>query len=331
MRNVVVVGAGPAGLAAAIHARRAGAEVVLVDQNPQCGAKLLATGGGHCNVANLRPPEEWPPLFGRRGRFIAPALAFLPLESLRRWFENLGEPLVAQDGFHLFPESRSAKRVRDALRREAEFLGVGILLSSRCERVLVEDGAAVGIGLATGGALRGRVILATGGKSYPATGSDWSGCRIAERLGHTVAPPTPGLVGLRTGSIDSGLAGVILPNARVSFKAKGRREESGEGELLFTHTGVSGPAVLDLSATVCQNIPAALAIRWSAGMDAGVWRGVFDGARAGSCFTKSVRNSRERVRTAAARISGMPTASGPAVRTADVTLRDGNADAARYS
>lgn len=284
-RKIIVIGAGPAGLAAAIFAQRAGACVTLLERNAHCGAKLLTTGGGHCNAANLRPAEEWPKLFGKQGRFITPAMRALPREALENWFARLGDPLIAQDGFHLFPQSRSAKKVRDALRDEAESLGVNIQTNTRCTGIIVEDTTATGVRTDSGEHFAEAIIMATGGKSYPATGSDWLGCTIAESLGHKIIPPTPGLAGLRAAAPDPELAGLVLPDATVTFKTKGRKPESGTGELLLTHTGISGPAVLDLSATVCESIgetktlPATLHIRWTTKMPAENWRIFFEQTR----------------------------------------------------
>ncbi len=259
MIDVCVVGAGPAGLAAAIQSAKRGARTLLLERNAQAGVKLLATGGGHCNAGNLLPEEEWPERFGRRGRFIVPALRRLPTARLREWFRELGQPLACGDGFHLFPESRSARGVRDALLAQALRLGVEVRYGCRAEST--EDIAA------------GSIILATGGRSYPATGSTWDGCRMAERLGHAITPARPGLVGLRAANLDAGLAGVVLPRARVVFRKKGRAGEIGVGELLLTHGGVSGPAVLDLSASASPEPgkESVIFITWHDGMDKPAW------------------------------------------------------------
>lgn len=307
MPRILIIGAGPAGLSAAVHALRASpaAQVALVDHAPRCGTKLLATGGGHCNATNLRPAREWPPLFGKQGRFITPAMNFLPREKLEEWFKNHGDPLETTDNFHLFPKSRSAKNVRDALQSEAESLGAQILLNTRCAQILTDAGTntVTAALLESGGTTKetpaDAIILATGGASWPSTGSDWSGCRMAEALGHTVAPPAQGLVGLRTNAVSHALSGLILPRARVAFKAKGRKEESRTAELLLTHTGISGPAVLDVSATVCaviakEQTPQTIRIRWNAEMDEKAWRGYFATTRAAAGRTTIATLLRER-------------------------------------
>lgn len=267
--RVCVVGGGAAGLSAAIHAAKAGADVTIIERNPQCGIKLLTTGGGHCNVTNARPLAEWPPLFGKKGRFITPALSRMDTSALCAWFEELGQPLVLKDGFHYFPASNSAKAVRDALAAEAEPLGVRMLFSRRVTAAAMADVENE----------YDKVILACGGKSYPKTGSTGDGAAIARALGHKVTSFVPGLVGLKTPDLDADLAGLVLPDTTISFTRKGAKSGAiiGNGELLLTHGGVSGPAILDLSASVNEALaegekePPVIRISWTAGRDQKYW------------------------------------------------------------
>lgn len=262
MKNVLVVGGGPAGLSAAIHAAQAGASVTLAERNGRTGAKLLATGGGHANISNVRPPEEWPALFGKHGRFIVPAMRHMPLSGLKHWLDDLGEPLECADGFHYFPKSNSARAVRDALLARAETLGVRILYNNRLTDIPESHDA---------------LVIATGGKSCPDTGSTGDGYALAEKLGHAVKPLHPGLVGLQTKTVPPELAGLVLPDAFVSFKRKGKKAVSDQGELLLTHTGVSGPAILDISGEAAEALgegtaqPLRLGIRWAAELDGNFW------------------------------------------------------------
>ncbi len=274
MKTIVVMGAGPAGLAAAIAAARCGAAVRVLERNDQPGKKLLVTGGGHCNVTNAQPLAEWPSGFGRRGRFIVPALERLSHAALFDWFRNLGQPLVCRDGRHYFPESSSARAVRDALVAEATRLGVVIETGRRVTDVIVCDGVAVAVAVGKEEIPGDAVIVTGGGRSYPGTGSTFDGAAMAERLGHRVATAHPGLVGLRTPDLPDSLAGIVLPDALVRFRTKGAKAIEGRGELLLTHTGVSGPAVLDLSASVASALDkgeARVCIEWLAGVGTAAW------------------------------------------------------------
>lgn len=275
MTRVCVVGAGPAGLFAALHAAEGGAEVVLRERNDRCGVKLLTTGGGRCNVSNRRPPAEWPALFGRRGRFIRPALSFLPGERLASRLAALGQPLASPDGFHLFPASNSARAVRDALLGEALRLGVRVECGRRARRLDVRDGRVRAVTDDSGREPFDAVVLATGGQSFPATGSTGDGWDLAREAGHRIAPAFPGLVGLRAANLDASLAGIVLPDALAFLKTRGSPERVGRGELLLTHGGVSGPAVLDLSAAAAEALAspsgAVVRIRWSADADRAAW------------------------------------------------------------
>ncbi|MCC8190163.1 MAG: aminoacetone oxidase family FAD-binding enzyme, partial [Planctomycetes bacterium] len=279
MKTICVVGGGPAGLAAAIHAAMAGARVVLLEQNDGCGVKLTITGGGHCNLTNRRPAEEWPALFGRHGRFLQPALGFLSRPRLEAWFQDLGQPTAAADGFHVLPVSHSARAVRDALVATAREWGVRIRPSVRAVHLMTAGDRVQGVAAVGETVPADAVILATGGISYPATGSTGDGLTMARDVGHTIVPPCPGLVGLQIGNLSPELAGLVLFDAEVRFKQRGWPAQSGSGELLLTHRGVSGPAILDLSATVTQALDeredpgrsVTLTLRWLAGKDERQW------------------------------------------------------------
>lgn len=279
MKTVLIVGGGPAGLAAAIAAARRDARVVVLEKNPRCGVKLLATGGGHCNLGNLQPTSTWPDRFGKRGRFITPALAGLPTERYREWFSELGIDMAAADGFHLYPLSRDARQVRDALVAGASGLGVDIRTECKVERLdfTSSPGSKITGVHSSAGELRGdAVIIACGGMSLPGSGSTGDGYRLAELAGHTVAPPLPALVGLKAEDWDSDLAGLVLPDAAVVFRRKGKTAVTGRRELLLTHVGASGPAILDLSGDVAEALAAGeraeLRISWLAAMGRAEWR-----------------------------------------------------------
>ncbi len=277
MMRIAVVGAGPAGLMAAWAAARTGVRVVLFEKNDEPGKKILITGGGHCNLSNTLPVTAWPERFGKRGRFILPALAAFPTDALRRWLGDRGVPTEAPDGRHWYPASRSARDVRNALADAATEAGVEWRFQTGIDRIVAGPD-----GFSLGGDRFDRVVLACGGLSYPGTGSTWDGCRLAEALGHTVAPPVPALVGLRARNALTDLSGLVFETARVTVKLKSVGTVTGRGELLLTHNGISGPAVLDLSGTVAEALSkggdaaeVAVRVEWLDGKDSAFWQDVF--------------------------------------------------------
>ncbi len=282
MKPILVVGGGPAGLTAAIHAAYKGNPVILVEKNRDCGVKLLATGGGHCNIGNLLPMPSWPECFGRHGRFIVPALEFFPTAAMRSWFARIGVPTHSPDSFHLYPCSNSARDVRNALVDAATSAGVRICTGAQVTRLALPPAHPCPAVITTAGSIEGSaIIVCCDGKSYPATGSDGQSYALLQEYGHILKYPVPALVGLRVKSWHADLAGLVLPDAKASFKIKGRQAETGTNELLLTHHGVSGPAVLDLSGSVTEYIaknpgqPAVLEVAWRGEMDRKAWETQF--------------------------------------------------------
>ncbi|MCX5647961.1 MAG: NAD(P)/FAD-dependent oxidoreductase [Planctomycetota bacterium] len=261
--DLAVVGAGPAGLLAAIAAaesrrapgtgtaRAVAGGVVLLEQLPRPGVKLLATGGGRCNLTSTLPPDEFPARFGRHGRFILPALAAFGPDALRRFLHFLGVPTAAPDGLHVFPVSDSAADVQRALVRRARELGVRLRLAATARALWIEGDALRGLETSRGRVAANAVILATGGKGYPDLGATGSGYALARQAGHTIVEPTPALVPLVTRETwPREIAGLALSPARARIDIPGRPRAGITGDILFTHTGLSGPAVLDLSGDV---------------------------------------------------------------------------------
>ena len=258
--DVAVVGAGPAGLMAAIAAAGAGRRVVVLEQLQRPGAKLLASGGGRCNLTNTLPRDAFLARFGRQGRFMLPALAALDSQGLRQLLDGLGVPTHAPDGLHVYPVSDSALTVQKALWRRARDLGAEVRLGVRVTGLWLEDAAEKGTapfsvlrGLETeaGRIAATHVILAGGGRGYPSLGGGASGYCLARQAGHTIVGPTPALVPLLVKEPwVRRCAGATLAAARLRIDLAGQPREGGRGEVLFTHTGLSGPLVLDLSGDV---------------------------------------------------------------------------------
>ena len=251
--NIAVIGGGPAGLFAAIAASGPGRRVTLYEKLPNPGRKLLATGGGKCNIGNTLTAEELAASFGRQGRFMLPALdVFYGLE-MRKWFQKRQVPISLDDDFHYFPTSRRAGDVLNCLLQEAEFCGVQILTGHAVLECVITDGRLTGVRDSDGGVHPAdAVILATGGRGYTALGGGTSGYRLAELAGHSIVTPVPGLTGLQTVESWPGeCAGLSLADVEVRI-ALPRETMRGRGELLFTRQGISAFAVLDLAGRVAE-------------------------------------------------------------------------------
>lgn len=251
--TVIVVGGGAAGLMAAIEAARAGARVVLLEKMPSLGRKLAITGKGRCNLTNLTDRDNLIANMPGNGQFLFSAFTAFGADDTVAFFNDLGVPTKVERGGRVFPVSDKAADVVAAFRRELDRLGVTVRLRAAVDAVTLRDGVVVGVRLVGGEAITGdAVILATGGASYPGTGSTGDGQRIAAALGHTVVPLRPSLVPLETSeNWPASVMGLALRNVDVrALGADGERLGSEFGELLFTHFGVSGPTVLSLSRPV---------------------------------------------------------------------------------
>ena len=251
--DLIVVGGGAAGMMAAITAARLGTDVCLVERNPKVGRKLYITGKGRCNVTNHCSPQELLSATPRNGKFLYSAAERTPPSWVEEFFAALGVPLKVERGNRVFPVSDRAADIIDALFRELRRLGVPIL-QGRVSALDCREGAVCGVELGEEKARTGlacqAIILATGGLSYPATGSTGDGYEFARALGHTVVEPRPSLVPLEVPGEDCPrMQGLALKNVQLMVKnQKGKAVFREQGELLFTHFGLSGPLVLSASA-----------------------------------------------------------------------------------
>lgn len=244
----IVIGGGAAGMFAAITAARKGQRVMLLERNDRVGKKLLITGKGRCNVTNDCTAQEVLQNTPRNGRFLYSAMTAFPPERTKEFFESHGCILKTERGNRVFPVSDRAQSVLDCLKREMQRTGVTVK-TGRVQKILTEDGHVTGVQTANG-FFRGRwVILATGGASYPTTGSTGDGYTMASELGHTIVEPQGSLVPLETAGMDcQDMQGLSLRNVGVKLlNAKGKVLYRDFGELLFTHFGLSGPTVLSAS------------------------------------------------------------------------------------
>lgn len=244
----IVIGGGPAGMFAAIVAAQHGNKVLLIEKNDRLGKKLLITGKGRCNVTNDCAGDVVLRNIPRNGRFLFSALdAFSPRDTMD-FFEKMNCPLKTERGNRVFPVSDKSMSVLNSLQSALRSEGVGIKQGD-VKEIVVNDGVVNGVVVDGNMISASWVILATGGVSYPATGSTGDGYRIANKLGHTIVEPEGSLVPLESESDCSDMQGLSLRNVGVKLiNAKGKILYHDFGELLFTHFGVSGPTVLSASA-----------------------------------------------------------------------------------
>jgi predicted Rossmann fold flavoprotein len=250
--RVIVVGAGAAGLMAAGQAAEMGAETLLLEKMDRPGRKLRIAGKGRCNLTNVASVSESIAHFGPNGRFLRQALHQFFNSDLVAFFEELGVRTVTERGGRVFPASSQAQDVVDALARWVREQGVTLRTHSPVERLVIEDEQAVGVQVFRGPVYRAdAIIVATGGASYPATGSTGDGYRLAQAVGHTIVPIRPALVPLETaGDVAPRLQGLSLRNVTVQVWVNGKKQAEAFGEMLFTHFGLSGPIILSLSRQV---------------------------------------------------------------------------------
>ncbi|MDY0303281.1 MAG: aminoacetone oxidase family FAD-binding enzyme [Sphaerochaeta sp.] len=244
--DIIIIGGGAAGLFA--RANLTAPTALLLEGKAEVAAKLLITGGGMCNITNTLPVEEFLTHFATKGQrnFLLPALQTLPPHALRLWFEDHGVPTIERSDGKVFPASLDAREVRDCLLSASR-------IPIRCrEQVKAIEREREGFALTTDrGEYHTRsLIVATGGMSYPATGSDGSLYPLLRKLGHTIVEPKPALVGLiiRWWRY-SALSGSSMESVTVTATHEGENKPyySGHGDLLFTHRGLSGPPILTLS------------------------------------------------------------------------------------
>ncbi len=244
----IVIGGGPAGMFAAITAAQRGQKVLLLEKNDRMGKKLLNTGKGRCNVTNACDAREVLQNVPRNGRFLFSAMAACPPDKVMVQFEKWGCALKIERGNRVFPVSDKSISVLEALQKEMRRCGVTVR-TGRVGKILVEDGKAVGVAMGQEKINADWVILATGGVSYPTTGSTGDGYEMAKALGHAVIAPEGSLVPLEADADCADMQGLSLRNVSVKLlDAKGKTLFTDFGELLFTHFGVSGPTVLSASA-----------------------------------------------------------------------------------
>ena len=245
----IVIGGGAAGMFAAITAAKRGQKVLLLEKNDRLGRKLLITGKGRCNVTNNCASQEVLQNVPRNGRFLYSAMTAFPPEKTMAFFEERGCRLKTERGNRVFPVTDKSQSILDCLLSELHRQKITVK-TARVRDILTRDGHVTGVRTQNEEIAANWVILATGGASYPATGSTGDGYRMAAALGHEIVPPCGSLVPLVSDDGDCRrMQGLALKNVELTaLNGKNKVQFRDFGELLFTHFGVSGPLVLSASA-----------------------------------------------------------------------------------
>lgn len=267
--DVIVIGGGAAGMMAALYAAGSGAKTLLLEKNEKLGKKVYITGKGRCNVTNAcRDTEEFLREVPRNPRFLYSALGLFMPEDMLGLLSSLGCPTKVERGRRAFPVSDHASDVTKALERGLLNAGAEVRLHTEADHILAEDGKVRGAVLKNGETLPSKaVIVCTGGLSYPSTGSTGDGLRWARETGHRVSKPLPSLVGLVTKEAwPRDLQGLTLKNICLTAHSCGKMIYCEQGEMLFTHFGVSGPLAIECSAHLPEDGRAEIALNLKPGL-----------------------------------------------------------------
>lgn len=252
MKKIIVIGGGPAGIMAALTAANGGAEVTLWERNKSLGRKLAITGKGRCNITNMADTKDLVKNMPGNGSFLYSAFTRFSAEDTWDFFEQHGLQLKVERGRRVFPLSDNAHEVVEVLVQALHEAGVKIEYNLRAKELALQNKQILGVYDSPGRLYPAdAVIIATGGVTYPATGSTGDGYALAAQAGHTIIPPKPSLVPLETvESWPSEVSGLALKNVEMTIRDQDKVLDKAFGEMLFTHFGLSGPIVLSLSKVV---------------------------------------------------------------------------------
>lgn len=266
--DCIVIGGGPAGLFAAYNAAKNGTKMLLLEKNDRCGKKLNITGKGRCNVTNACTREEFLNNVIANPKFLMSAISRFSPDDTVDFFEGEGVKTKVERGNRVFPESDRAQDITNALVSACLREGVSIK-QKRVSSLIVENGIIKGVRCGKAEFFANSVIIACGGASYPKTGSDGSGHKLAESVGHNITAIRPSLVPLVSrDKICKDCMGLSLRNVGISFADKnGKLVYDDQGEMMFTHFGVTGPCILSASAHIKGNFPCTLYIDFKPALD----------------------------------------------------------------
>lgn len=256
-KTVTVIGGGASGLMAAYQAARCGARVLLFERNPNLGRKILISGKGRCNLTNIKGIEDFIENIPGNGKFLYGSLARFSNTDLIAFFENMGLKTKVERGGRVFPVTNRSLDVVKTLEKAVLDAGVSIRYNSRVKTLIIDKGCIRAIKLFDSEEVFNcdSAVVATGGLSYPSTGSTGDGYTLARQAGHTITPLMPSLVPLTTGEEwVKQLQGLTLKNVEITFYLREKKVTTIFGEMLFTHFGVSGPVILTLSSDVVEHL-----------------------------------------------------------------------------
>ncbi len=249
--DLVIIGGGAAGMMASIAAKtfHPSAKVVILEKNDACGKKLLITGKGRCNITTSNTNiQEFIEIIGRNGRWLRDALNILPIDKTLEFFTSIGVAIQEERGNRIFPDSENASYVRDKIVKKISDLGIEVAYQSNVAEIQYICGTFEVNTKNNKHYHSANLIIATGGLSYPSTGSTGDGYVFAEKLGHTIIKPIPSLVGLKSkDNWPKKLAGLTLKNVKIEVYQNNKKHYEKFGDALFTHIGISGPIILDSS------------------------------------------------------------------------------------
>lgn len=254
--DFIVVGGGPAGMMAAGRAGERGKKVVLLEKMSSLGKKLLLCATGRCNVTNTAPSQVFIEAYGKGGHFLRPALEVFNNERLRSFFLSHGVETVVENKGRVFPKTQSAATILKVL--ESYLCEHQVILRTDTDvlRLIIEDKHVLGVETGQGTILGRNVLIATGGLSYPFTGSTGDGYRFASLAGHTIRPTYPAIIAFEAEETWVKLVqGTPVKNVQITAYQRGKKIAEQYGEALFTHYGISGPAILDVSKRLVECLP----------------------------------------------------------------------------
>ena len=249
--DIIVIGAGAAGMMAAVTSARDGKKVLLLEKLPLIGAKLKATGGGRCNLTNTMKNEDFMAKFGRNGRFMQDALRVFDHKALMRFFEEIGVETHAPDGFRVFPTSHSSQTIISAFEKEMQKLNIEVLTSQKVQKLLHSQNRVTGVQTNDEIFYAPNVIIATGGLGYPTLGAEGDGHNMAKEIGHKITDLHPAMMPLRTKEewVKNCCADTIA-KVELRIDIKKHNKFRADGDLIFTKSGIRGPVVLDAATEI---------------------------------------------------------------------------------